>query len=269
MDQDQKQEKGKSSFDHALDLLNFGQNAYGAGRNLGRAGRFVSGAGRLAPILANPVVATIGGIALIMIILIFVLGGKGQASETPSATPAPITNQNINGIVNITGATPQEIQTVNDALSIGFSYPGYKNKLTSNGPINITFQQNLTWQGGQVDGLTLSGDEIIIRSGLSPEGLKYTILHETGHVLIFRNPRIWQSYPFSDLISADPACYSSLGFLKTYPFANTGGGGGDAVESVAESGSQFLLKRQPLENFQTLCPNTYNWELRNIFQEKQ
>ncbi|HKC14516.1 MAG TPA: hypothetical protein VKC89_00950 [Patescibacteria group bacterium] len=267
MDQDQNQEKEKSSFDHALDLLNFGQNAYGAGRNLGRAARFASKVGRLAPIIANPVVATIGGIALIMIILIFVLGNQAE-STTP--TPTPIANQNINGIVNITGATPQEIQTVNDALSIGLFYPGYKNKLTSNGPVNITFQQNLTWQGGQVDGLTLAGgDEITIRSGLSQETLKYTILHETGHILIMRNPRTWQSYPFSDLVSADPACYSSLGFLKTYPFANTGGGGGETVESFAESVSQFLLKRPPLENFPTLCPNTYNWELKNIFQETQ
>src|SRR5258708_12604334 len=125
MDQEQNQEKGKSSFDHALDLLNFGQNAYGAGRNLGRAARFASKVGRLAPIIANPVVATIGGIALIMIILIFVLGNQAE-STTP--TPTPIPNQNINGIVNITGTTPHEIQTPNTPFSIALFYPQSKHK---------------------------------------------------------------------------------------------------------------------------------------------
>lgn len=221
--------------------------------------------GRAVPLVWITII-TIAGIVLFSAAIGISTGTQGAGSEG-TANPAENT-QVIAGLFNIKGATQTEIQTVNDALSIGFSYPGYKKRLTSNVLVNITFQQNPTWQGGQVDGLTLAGDEIIIRSGLPLDKLKYTILHETGHIIIFRG-RVYQQYSLSDLRQADSDCYSSLDYLKTYSFANTGGGGGESVESFAESVSQFLLSRPPLENFSMLCPNTYNWMLKNVFQKTQ
>lgn len=256
MDQDQNHRNHKGMVDYINDLS-----------NLRRGISLLRGAYTM----IGPTMAIGGGITALLILVFVIgallfLGGGGLAAEV-GTNPAKNT-QNINGIFNITGATQTEIQTVTNALSLGLAYPGYKKYFTVSDPLNIVFEKNLTWPLGStnsVNGVTLEGNKITIRSGLPQDTLKYTILHETGHIIIFRG-RAYQRYSLSDLRRTDTGCYNYLGFLKTYPFANTGGGGGAPVESFAESVSQFLLPRPPLGNFFMQCPNTYNWMLKNVFQ---
>ncbi len=252
MEKNQNQGQHKGLVDYANSLLNLRQGASlalrGAATGIGSTAIWATG-------------IALGALFLTFSIATF-FGGQGAASEV---TTTPLENtQDISNLFNITGATQTEIQTVSDALSLGLSFPGYKKNFTASDPVSIVFEQNLTWDGGSVNGLVLAGNKITVRSGLSQDKLKYTILHETGHLIIFRG-RAYQQYSLSDLRQADPDCYSPLGYLKTYPFANTGGGGGVPVESFAESVSQFLLNR----NFSTECPSTYSWMLNNVFRETQ
>lgn len=211
----------------------------------------------------------LGTVVLIsVIVFVIVLGGAGQASETQPTTAT----QNINNFINITGASSSQAQIITDSLNLALSYPLYKKLLTDRGIVNVSFVSSLPGPYENADAVVLSKDEIKIRGGIQNEKLKYFFLHETGHIIIFRNGAVFSSYRtfFPDLIKSDSSCYSPLSKLISYPFAYTRGGGEADVESFAESISQFLIYNEKfgLKDFPTKCPETYGWFLENVFLGK-
>lgn len=219
--------------------------------------------------------ATIGGPAAAVIIITFVAvflivmstpGLSGQQASEPQPTAD---TQNINNLINTTGASESQTRIITEALNLALSYPLYKKLLTDKGVVNVSFVPSLPGPYENADALVLGADEIKIRGGVPIEKLKYFFLHETGHIIIFRNDAVWNSYKIAspNLIKSDSLCYSPLSKLISYPFAYTRGGGEADVESFAESISQFLIYREKfgLEDFPTKCEKTHQWFLENVF----
>lgn len=213
-----------------------------------------------------PAVVAIVGVFVFTLLIAIITGGPGQASE---GQPTTATTQNINNLINITGASSSQVQIVTNSLNLFLSYPLYKKLLTSGGVVNVSFVPSLPVPHENADALVLSGNEIKIRGGIQNEKLKYFFLHETGHIIIFRNGVVFSSYQaiFPELIRNDSSCYSSFSKLISYPFAYTRGGGEADVESFAESVSQFLIYKEKfgLEDFPNQCPNTYAWFKEKVF----
>lgn len=228
----------------------------------------------------GPIAAATGLVVLFVVIIMVGFGGQATGTETSSSPlPTNAVAQDISGILKISGATDAETKTINDALSIALAYPGYR-KLISNGPlINVLFEPNLEYNGNCVHGLVENSSLIRIRStngdgnncGFTIGKLKYTIFHESGHIIDGRNPGL--NYPYERLYSEDGpnnpkgSCYSFSGYITSYPFAESGLGGEARDESFAESISLFLYPRDPLKDFQTKCPNTYAWFRNNVFRD--
>lgn len=231
-------------------------------RNALRAGRL------FASPFAWPLFITIGALVFFTtIIMIFFLGGAGQASEVqPTAAPT----QNISNLINITGATDSQTKIITEALNLALSYPLYKKLLTDKGVVNVSFVPSLPGPYENADALVLGADEIKIREGLPIEKLRYFFLHETGHIIIFRNAGVFSSYRavLPQLRNNDTPCYSLLGYLTSYPFAYTGGGGDPDVEAFAESVSQYLIYNEAfgLKDFPNRCRGTYEWFRENVFE---
>lgn len=266
MEDDQK----KSSLDRVNDLYSSYQNAralYSLARKAATAGRAVAALAATSEIWV-PILIVLG-IVLIFTFLI-VLGGQGQASQgttqNPSAQPVTSdfstlfkTTNNGDGI-----SDPDFYNLLKDALS----NPTYSKLITTGGVFNVEFFPSLdNFVGCQA---LVQGNTIKFY-GLSLCNIpnqKYLASHEAGHVVENRNARLYQSFPHSDLVQQDPGCYSSLGFLKSYFYAESGAGTNPFEESFAEAIALYLMpnERKPLTNFQNQCPNTYNWIRDNIFK---
>lgn len=265
----------KGVVDWANDAYSLYQNARlisSATKSVGAVTRpFVAASLRI----LGPILGFVGFFLLVIIVLI-ILGKKGAASEiNPSYTPPPtaIPIQEVMGMIKISGATDSELKTISDALSLAAAYQYYKGLFTNGGPVNVSFKGSLFWpldSTNVVDGLVLDGNQIQIRSGISK--LAYDFIHETGHIIAFRNPDLFNSYPYNMLELNDPRCYSQPGYLLSYPFAERGGGGDPRTESFAESVAQFVFYKDfpviPADSTSSFikdCPNTYGWFKNNVF----
>lgn len=262
-------EKRKGIVDRVNDAYGLYQNARLL-QQLGRSGAGAVGRAGLAATSGvwGPIAIAGGSILLFFVIIMIISGGQAKGTETQAPPPPQTITQDINGILNITGASEKETETINQALSLAVSYPGYKTLITRAGPVSVVFEKNLVWPEGTqniVNGLVLERGKIKIRSGLDEKTLRYTFLHETGHII----DSFGSSFPYRKLREEDSACYGIYtGHLLSYPYAKEGGGGDPRNESFAEGVSQFLLYKEQsvLNNFPTQCPNTYNWIYENVFR---
>lgn len=213
-----------------------------------------------------PILIALGAVVFFVVVILILSGGKATGTETVAQSPSPATPQNIEGILNINGATEKEKEIIGRAFSLAAAYPSYKNIFSSAGVVGVTFVRDLRYENSFVNGLVGDGNEIKIRSGLDEKMLIYTFLHETGHIIAFRSPNLLFSFPHGSLRNQDQKCYSAYGYLISYPFKD-GGGGVPSVESFSEGISQFLIygQRDVLQNFPTECPATYSWFRENVF----
>ena len=263
MDQDQQQQQQQGS--NYNDVLN---NLAGGLQN-----QAVSGLGKKAILAVGwPVWATLGAIVIHIVIIIVIAGGPSNASETSTQTPS---SQALSGLFNVSVATNQDIQNIQNTMSEALSYPLYKKLAISAGPINIDLDptpveiDNTKGCGGEV-----KGDHVTV-SGLSFcdfNNQKYILMHEIGHIIRNRNIPLFQIFQgnFSYFKSMDSACYNDAkGYLISYRYDVTSGlDGGPEDESFADAIALFLTyqSRPKLSNFPSQCPYTYNWIRVNIFQ---
>lgn len=240
MDDNQNQGRNKN----LSDLFNLGQAAKTIVPTLGWAAGATVGA----------VIFTIG------IALIF--QNQGAASET-SSTPPPVENsQSVPGGFNITGATDTQKQEIIIALSDALRFPTYSKLLTTDGVVNIEVSPGC---GGYVS----SSNTISLSASDCPVNTKFFLIHETGHIIAYRNDSLFTRFPYFDWINKDGAlCYDSDGYLKTYPRSSKPGVV-PRTESFAEAATLFLYPKAPLQNFSTQCPTTYNWIKDNIYDERK
>lgn len=132
-------------------------------------------------------------------------------------------------------------------------------------------------------------------ASLSQTSITYLLIHESGHVIADRNPRLYQNYPHSSLAQSDTTCwqYSSTTctgslragyFLKSYPLRYYCTGWGGCVtqinarsESFAESVVDYLtstsywktgmagLCARTISSFSSTCSNTFSWLKNNVY----
>lgn len=251
MDQDREQRRG------AIDRIN---NVYQLAQTL-RAAGVLTGTPWGWIIL--------GAIAVITIFaVIILLGGQGAASETsPQQAQQTTGTVETSSLFNLTGATQtsEEFIEIQNILAPALSYPNYKKLLTERGAINLTFDDT-PGCGAKVNE---KGDITFISfEHCTKEFRRYAFLHETGHIIAVRNEREWQSFDLLSFKRGDPSCYTEDGYLISYSYARSvlSPRGEPRAESFAESIALFLVSKEPLENFSTQCPNTYNWVRENIFK---
>ena len=162
-----------------------------------------------------------------------------------------------------------------NGLAVPFRSAKYKSLMQKAGTIHLllTFSscQNArgsTYETNGVMYISLTGFE-----SCSVQEQKFSLVHETGHVIGIANGALWSSFPYNSYLSKDAGCYVD-GFLKSYPYLSGIAGTGQAesfAEAVADTvfyntpGRDFPFGATPLTSFPTQCPNTYNWMENNIF----
>lgn len=211
-------------------------------------------------------------IAIVVIVVISIIvilpGGPGAASEIlPQQAQQTTGTVETSSLFNLIGATQtsEEFIEIQNILAPALSYPNYKKLLTEGGLINLTFD-DAPRCGARVNE---KGDITFFSfEHCTKEFRRYAFLHETGHIIAVRNEREWQSFDFLSFKRGDPSCYTEDGYLISYPYARSvlSPKGEPKAESFAESIALFLVSKEPLENFSTQCPNTYNWVRENIFK---
>lgn len=257
-----------------VDSVNDAVSAYQNARALQGLARAASVISRGALVSTSavwaPILIALGAVVFFVVVILIFSGGKATGTETIAQSPFPVSLQNTEGILNISGAAEKEKEIISRAFSLAAFYPNYQKLLSNQGAVGVMLVQDLRYQGSVVNGLVETGSEIKIRSGLDEKTLTYTFLHETGHIIAIRNDPVFKRFSAEHevLKNRDDGCYNAFtGHLISYPFAKEGGGGTPASESFSEGISQFLIYGQQkiLQNFPTECPATYSWFRENVF----
>ncbi len=201
---------------------------------------------------------------------------QGQLLTCPSGDYATCLKQNFN--ISVFGGNAADLAKIFQAFAFAGQSPQYLSLLTANGQslkIIIGFNDPRACNGvtvGFAGIITLTDGACF---NIPQNSFRYLIIHESGHVIDARNPRLYQSFPWSQLQATDSSCYSS-GYLKSYPLrCGSSCGIRPKDESFAESVANMLmptssnktgfLSSQTINNFQTDCPATYNWFKDNVF----
>ena len=224
-------------------------------------GRFLATAGRALIATSSiwgPIATALGLILIFTITIVAITGGPGAASEIPIEQATP---RVASGLFNISGATPQEIEEINNILSASLLSSTYADLLTSGVPVEITIES------GGCSGLVDRGSITLYNfSSCGGTFKRYLVLHEMGPIVHARNGRLAQTFDYQEYARLEPQCYDSEGYLITYPKPE--GKANAFNESFAEAIALYTIyrERHPLNDFPNQCPNTYNWVRNNIFR---
>jgi hypothetical protein len=206
-------------------------------------------------------------------------------------------DSNFSSCVN---AGQSDINFVYNKLKIPLKSSKYKELLINGGHKLIIYIRPLA--NPSQCGTTSSGAEYsaypdilqfggVIDSCLSSTTALYTMVHETGHIIMKRNMDLFNTFPLNTLATSqekgDPDCYekgSDGYYLRTYGYraprgssaAHSGGGGarhesfGEAIGLFVACGpddtcQKYFGASKPIKNFAKTCPNTYAWVKHNIF----
>ena len=228
-------------------------------------------------------------IALFLIIITTIVGGsngnplpspepgppptQGQLLTCPSGDYATCLKQDFN--ISVLGGTSNDIMRIFQAFAFAGQSKQYVSLLTANGPLRIFI---LGYDPKVCSGLTIGILGIIkISNGacftMPIDSFRHLIIHESGHVIVGRNPRLYQSFPWTQYQTTDSSCYDH-GYLKSYALrCGSSCGIRPKAESFAESVSDSLTEydnskfgsAQPIPDFPADCPATYNWFKDNVF----
>lgn len=300
-EQNQNQEDEKSNaIDRINDLYNRAQNLRSATRllnsfggggvgNMGAgqagAGRVASGATRAGALFMNPVGAGILVFVLIVVILVFVLGNQAGGNSTNPAKTQLVTCTGLNSDptaclmkdfkIQAVGFPTESAAEVYNAFAISYKQSSLYQKLWDNGGQTLVLTYN---PPGDVNPNTCHGEAFSatkmamwnMNKCTFSTGNAYLIIHEIGHIISFRNDRLFNSFDYQDLASKDQGCFRSYNngnpYLKTY----IGTGMYPADENFAETLADYILygswgRASGLVNFPTQCPTTYKWAYDNVF----
>ena len=306
MDEDQNQNSGDS-----VDFLNSSINSLA-----GTASNFKSTSMMLSPhfwLVLGAIVVVVVVIATITV----VFGNTGQASEgnqtaqnvneiprsttCTSGDPVSCLSKDFNiQAVGFDGDNKKFAQEVFDAFSIAYQKSPLYAKLWNNGgeklilsygSPNHPLSEGSSCQGQAFPGNNETTDLMNVWNWGTPEretcgptgGDAYLIIHETGHILSGRNPRLLNKFigKLPELQAADKDCYNrrtytdSKGNLRQKGMLLTYIGPGSIVEeeNFAEGIADYVLypswqswnSSASLTDFPSRCPNTYQWFKDNIF----
>lgn len=199
-----------------------------------------------------------------------------NASCAPDKNPAVYLKQNFNVVV--TGTTNNnDISMVCNTFVHDSQAANYKTLLTNGGSLTIQMNAPIA----RCSGFTPGPNLIQLGPCNAPLTSKeFLLTHESGHLIKDRNSVLFSRYPWGALRLQDRGCYSSDGFLISYPLRYTCNGVNytditGRSESFAESIADYIYYTSynpsgnkcavALPNFPSQCPNTYSWFENYVF----
>lgn len=268
-DEERKQEQSP-------DLVGTAQNIQRAARLISKGAKVARAAMALAA--TSEIWVPIVVVGVFIFTFVIVLGGPGATSEISSQQQQEekiAQEGDTSKLFTITarGDSVSDIYFYNDILGEAFSSSRYTELITKNGPFSVELDEILGEEENICARAYVLKPSTIKLFGFSRCSLgdqKYLALHESGHVIGNRNVELYKSFPHSELINNDSDCYSSLGHIKSYYYAETERGDIAAYnESFAEAIAMYIIrKKSPFADFRLKCPYTSAWVAKNIFNEK-
>lgn len=199
-------------------------------------------------------------------------------------------------------ATDAQKNFAYSVFKIPLSSPGYKNLLfptASPNPITVyIYLSDLSpcWMSG---GAAWTSSDIRLKgywetynnSACGKLSMRESMIHESGHILRQRSPRIGQAFksallslPLQESQCYDRRSYSDGPYIKTYAYRCPGtqsgdycGGGGYVSESLAETigmnavcgprttCGKFKLASVAITDWPHYCDKTYGWTKSNVY----
>ncbi len=293
----------KSSADYLNGAINFGQNAYKAGKMFAKGARIVAAGEEAATLAATseiwgPILIVLS--IIIIFTLLILMGGQAK-SATPTQTSISPNNQPLGQTTCASGDlrscllndfninassqfTEDEIQQIYNAFSLVFQYPKYQEIWKKGGQLKLLRALPPIWNGkdpGTCTGEAVDASETMYLWNMNKCGFytgnAYLIIHETGHILSGRDNDLFNSFNYSDLAGKDgSACYKYYqaqancqtdSYLKTY----IGPGCLVKDEDFAEGVADYILYKtwtpagNSLTDFPNQCKNTYDWFANHVF----
>jgi hypothetical protein len=201
---------------------------------------------------------------------------QGQILTCPSGDYATCLKQELNIVV--LGGNNDNLAKIFQAFAFAGQSKQYLSLLTAGGQ---SLRIIIVGSDPKVcSGFTLGFAGIIKLSdgacfNIAPNSFRYLMIHESGHVLNARNPRLFQSFPWTALQTQAPdsSCYES-GYLKSYALrCGSSCGIRPKDESFAEAIADSLVKSSDakyqdaklISDYPNECPATYNWFKENVF----
>ena len=310
---EEQREQNQGFFSKVLDGTNRSYDAYrntrmaaNAGKQLGKqigkkaamqGGRMAATgiAGATSEIWVPVVIV---GLIIVVIIVVFfggVSGVKGgdlsnnspspsESSNPPGVTPT-CTNGDIASCLKndfhiiVTNATTSQMNDIYNIFALPMSCPIYKQLLLNGSYLTISLLSDDGGCHGYTPGPSINIYNYSYCQKMVFKNRQYLLIHESGHAIKWRNPRVQQNY-VSNAWKSDSGCYDS-GYLKTYPLrCGSSCGISPDRESFAESIADTIMcsdggtcqyagagnkYSQPIYNFPSACPTTNNWTNSNIF----
>jgi lysophospholipase L1-like esterase len=196
---------------------------------------------------------------------------QGQTVTCPSGDYTACLKDNFNIVV--TSATSADLAKIFQAFAFAGQSSQYVSLLKTGGQtINIDILNSTSCSG-----MTYGYSGIIdVYSGcfsMQFSSYRYILIHESGHIIDARNPRLYQSFPWTQFQTQPPdsSCYDS-GFLKSYALRSGVVAKDESfAETVADSLTRVSVNKtgsynsQTISDFPVQCPATYTWAKTNIF----
>lgn len=317
MEENQKREKPVDSINEvAKDVVNLVQRT----RQLGQIANFVQG---ILTTLANAAPSTtIFGVIFLFVLIavligsIFIVfiggapvavggtGGSDTGGSSGGSSPGQVFTCD-SGIyssclkdtfnISVTGANnTNQLQWIFNAFAYASKSTGYYKALTNGGTLNIVLNDR---RRNACAGYTPGPNEIDFgpwTCGAPYSSIRYLIIHESGHAIADRNPRLFQSYPGpTSLSSQDPTCYDversndggcgkpAATWLVSYPlryyckgvcYSDITARNESWADSIADYATYMNYSFPSnhcsigLSSFKTSCNSTYNWFKENFFE---
>ena len=273
--------------------------AGGAAAGAGAAAGGAAAAGTATAPAWIPVAAVLGVCLLVVIIIVVFFGGAptnsggdlssnspspSESSNPPGATPTCTSGNVASCLKNdfhivVTNASASQLSDIYNIFALPMSYPTYKQLLLKGPYLTINLLSDSGGCHGYTPGPSINIYNYSYCQTMAFKNRQYLLIHESGHAINWRNPRVQQDY-VSSAWKSDSGCYDS-GYLKTYPLrCGSSCGISPDRESFAESIADTIMcsgggacqytgagnaYSKPIYNFPSACPNTNGWTNSNIF----
>jgi hypothetical protein len=295
---DEQAQRQKSPIDFANQGLGMIQNARNAQKAVATLQKAKKIQQTVTLVAANWELIAIGIIiaiivALFLVIITTIMGGSNGGTPLPSPQPgspptqgqtltcssgdyASCLKQDFN--IDVFGGSSSNLAKIYQAFAFAGQSKQYLSLLTAK---SQSLRIVIIGSDPRVcSGLTLGFLGIIKLSdgacfNIPFNSFRYLMIHESGHVIHARNPRLFQSFPWTNLKNAPPdsACYDN-GYLKSYALRCGSSCGINPknesfaeaiVDSLVVSSNSHYGSAKTITNFPNDCPATYSWIKENVF----
>lgn len=233
----------------------------------------------------GPIIALFVVILVLVFGIVFLQGGSNVNAGTPSETPPPISTEpptcdQVDASLTSLNTQTEGVtdcgrkQLLYTTVATMLSYSRFKTLIGDRPIVFFAGDDGSTCYGDPAFwGCTKNSGKVLLKNFNDPQDStpwQYVITHEMFHVLALRNPSVISIYRGlnNSFIQKEPGCYrinATSSVIKTYDLDTKGVG-----ESFAESGALYILgSRKSISNFQTQCPNNFDFWKQTIGEKSQ